>query len=610
MTEVCVNVPVASVLRKLLLSWLTAVTVCWLLLPKAARSLEGTEALAELSMPWLLSITGIGTAALLLLGKYRNTAAIERWGIFGVFVLLAVLSLTTSFRWQLLAACVLGIVVLLGYCRMGWDWTRRLHGIPRERQDPFKRATAFATVLFFLTVSAWGLGRFFSFGTPTYDFGIFSQMFHSMRTAGSQVTTLERETALSHFKVHVSPVYYLMLPVYCLVPHPAVLQVLQAAVLASSVIPMWKLGRLHGLPTAQRMLLCMLLLFYPAFAGGTGYDLHENCFLTPFLLWMFYGADRKKPWLTALFGFLVLTVKEDAAVYSGAVALWLALRGILYRERLEMITGAGMLLGSVLWFLGATGYLASFGDGVMTYRYQNLIYDGSGSLLSVVKAVLLCPMKAVYECTDPEKLWYIVLSLLPLLGLPLLTRRYERYLLLIPWLLVNLLSDYEYQHSIFFQYNFGSLACLLYLTAVNLGEIRDGFRRFLLLLAASMVSMGFFCGTVLPEAVRHPINSIRYQEYYGEIREVLEQIPEEASVAASTFYTAELSQRELLYDIRYASLEQILSAEYLAIDPNGVCGACRTEEEKDGIENLLELLKQNGYHKVAWVDGAVAVYRK
>ena len=74
---------------------------------------------------------------------------------------------------------------------------------------------------------------------PTFDFGIFSQMFHQMRTTGLPVTTVERDGPLSHFAVHVSPIYYLLLPFYCIYPKPVTLQVLQAAVLASAVIPLW-----------------------------------------------------------------------------------------------------------------------------------------------------------------------------------------------------------------------------------------------------------------------------------------------------------------------------------------------------------------------------------
>ena len=188
-------------------------------------------------------------------------------------------------------------------------------------------------------------------------------------------------------------------------------------------------------------------------------------------------------------------VKEDAAVYVAVIALWLIVKTVLHFKKLDisnLITGIIMLAISLGWFFLVTGYLAKSGDGVMTYRYSNFMYDGSSSLLTVIKSVILNPMKAVYECVDIEKLYFIAMTLLPFLGLPLLTRRYERYILLIPYILVNLMSDYQYQHDIFFQYTFGSTAFLVYLSVVNLADIRINWQRVTVLAAAFIVSMACF----------------------------------------------------------------------------------------------------------------------
>ena len=114
----------------------------------------------------------------------------------------------------------------------------------------------------------------------------------------------------------------------------------------------------------------------------------------------------------------------------------------------------------------------------MTYRYSNFMYDQSGSLFAVIKAVFISPAKLLFECVDQEKLSFIVLTLIPL-GIPLLfTRKYERFLLLIPYVLMNLMSDYQYQHDIFFQYTFGATAFLFYLTVLNLADIKLELVRF------------------------------------------------------------------------------------------------------------------------------------
>jgi hypothetical protein len=82
--------------------------------------------------------------------------------------------------------------------------------------------------------------------TSCYDMGIFSQMFYYMREYGSVLTTCERDGLLSHFAVHFSPIYYSLLPFYCLFPTPATLLVCQAVLVGSGVIPL--------------VLICCLLL--------------------------------------------------------------------------------------------------------------------------------------------------------------------------------------------------------------------------------------------------------------------------------------------------------------------------------------------------------------
>ena len=114
-----------------------------------------------------------------------------------------------------------------------------------------------------------------------------------------------------------------MLPIYWLIPTPAILQILQAAVTASAVIPLWKLAGLHDFDNRQRTFLCALLMLLPAYGGGCYFDLHENCFLTPLILWFFYGIDRRNRVITAIAAFLTLMVKEDAAVYAAVIGLWL-----------------------------------------------------------------------------------------------------------------------------------------------------------------------------------------------------------------------------------------------------------------------------------------------
>ncbi|MBQ9166834.1 MAG: DUF2079 domain-containing protein [Oscillospiraceae bacterium] len=605
----------SDLIRRGILSWLVAVNVEYLRLPGELRQLEGLEGLGQMSFFRVIGVT-CGAAVLLWgISCFAKPAKYERWGIVAGFAVLAGAALRASFTWAFLAVCALVLVILVVYGVGGWDRRTKTAATTVRARGVWLWITVGLSVVFFLFVSAWTVGRVYSFSSPSYDFGIFSQMFYYMKETGLPMTTVERDGLLSHFAVHVSPVYYLLLPFYMLTPTPAALQVLQAAVMTSAAIPLWKIGRQHGLTGPQRMLICGVLLLYPAYSGGAGYDIHENCFLTPLILWLFYGIDRKNWVITAAAALLTLMVKEDAAVYVAVIALWLIVKTVLrFQERdgRELVTGIVMLAVSVGWFFLVTGYLAESGDGVMTYRYKNFLYDGSSSLITVIKAVVMNPMKAVYECVDLEKLSFIAMTMLPLLSLPLLTRRYERYLLLIPYILVNLMSDYQYQHDIFFQYTFGSTAFLLYLTAVNLADLRTGRQRVLALIAAVAVSGVCFGFAVVPKAVRYPVQAVQYFNYYQNIRDTLDAIPEDASVTAATFYTVQLSQRETLYDLRYCSREHLLETEYvvLKVSAGNDFKKYASDGKDNGFENLVKLLEENGYALYGSVENVLVIYRR
>ncbi len=597
-----------EVVRHLFLAWLTATLLEYLLVGHALCSLETMDAIDSMSFPRLLLVMVAGATMLWLCSCFFQFSQYERYLIAGVFFALTLTASIKNRRPAFLFICLIVLLILTFYCIRGH---KASHTVPKPAQKShwaFPAGLTALTVLLFAFLCAWTLCRYWTFSTPTYDFGIFSQMFHNMKATGLPITTVERESAMSHFAVHVSPIYYLMLPVYWLFPDPTTLQVLQVVIVLSAVIPLWLIGKHHGLSGILRLFICALFLFLPAVGGGIYYDLHENCFLLPLVLWLLYSIDRRKAVLIILFSCLTLTVKEDAAVYVAVAALYLTIRTALhYRRELrrDLFTGIFVLALSVFYFLLVTNYLATQGDGVMTYRYQNFMLKGDSSLFSVIIAVLLCPMKMLFECVDPEKQTYILQTLLPLLGLPLITRKYERYLLLIPYLLINLMSDYRYQHDIFFQYNFGSTAFLIYLTAVNLSDLRIAWTQLLSASTAAVIACAFFFSTVYPKASSAIQLHLQYENYYDQVRENLDMIPDGASVAAGTFYVAYLSDRTDLYDVKYCTTQQLLSAEYIAVNK----GSATNFENYGGFENFSATVARAGF-EIINNHQSVIIYHK
>ena len=361
-------------------------------------------------------------------------------------------------------------------------------------------------------------------------------------------------------------------------------------------------------------LLCALLLLWPAYAGGTSYDVHENKFLTPLLLWLFDFLDRRCVWGIALFSVLTCMVKEDAPVYVAVIALWVVLRALTRtgaERRWGLLTGGAMLVGAVGYFLGVTAWLAADGDGVMSYRYSNFLYDGSDSLFTVIKAVLLSPVRTLRECFEGEKIAFFFLTMGPLLFLPLCTRRYERLVLLIPFLLVNLMSDYTYQHSIFFQYTYGSAACLFYLTAVNLAELPRVWNRPALAATAALLAGVCFCGNILPLSENYVNRYFDYRAVWQETDAVLDRIPDDASVTATTFLVVPLSRRAVLYDLRYCSQEHLLSTDYVVVETTD-SGSLKpyAVDGEDGLEGLTALLRAAGYAQLPDTGSRLQLWKR
>ena len=617
-----------DVIRRLLLSWLMVATIQYVVCSQLGRSLLLPEHISSLSLILTMAVVLAAFIGLSLAAMFYPTEKAEKWGLFFSFGIYAFCAIGDAYSISFMVFCGIILAALGGYVLLEKDTKPQQPPKTKKTGIPWLELAVVvcAVVLFLFYGCRMGVYRVKIFHTPTYDFGIFSQMFHSMRTKGIPYTTCERDVLLSHFNVHVSPIYYLMLPIYMLFPSPVTLQVLQVIVLASGVIPFWRIARRHRLPTMLCSGLCVLLLLYPAYAGGTSYDLHENVFLTPLLLWLFDAIEGKNWKTMAAAALLTLMVKEDAAVYVAVVALWL-LASTLRMEKEErsaaLVAGGALLAVSLLYFVAVTTYLAKVGDGVMVYRYGNYIYDGSQSLLGVIKTVFLSPIKAVYECADGEKMEFFLKTMLPLLALPLFTRKYERYILLIPYILVNLMTDYQYQYNIFFQYTYGSTACLFYLTAVNLADLLPLVkqRKPKLFNSLCLVLSGLlllFCATTFRADIVKKANNYydiyhNNQGYYDKMSQALETIPEDASVAATTYLTVPLSQRDVLYDIHYCSMEHLLEVDYVVLqstDSYSLKTYATDENKTNGLEELSALLEENGFTCAQLEDTTILVFSK
>ena len=89
-------------------------------------------------------------------------------------------------------------------------------------------------------------------------------MFENMRKTGLPLITCERDRLLSHFAVHFSPVFYLILPIYMLIPAPETLLVVSAFIVASGAVPLLLIYKEPDLSTTIVTALVFCAIIFPA----------------------------------------------------------------------------------------------------------------------------------------------------------------------------------------------------------------------------------------------------------------------------------------------------------------------------------------------------------
>ncbi len=579
----------------------------------------------QLSLPKLLPRLFIGWCVAALLETVLNpqyvtaqafSANVPLWRFFTVVLTITALFTILAFKWNTaileagaVYAAAGGYLILLGYKEHDFWFSLALVFVlffvclyafqnnklgalqPRLSRKTIYILIGIAALLCAVCSATITVCRYKSYSTSTYDLGIFTQMFHYMKETGLPLTTCERDGLVSHFAVHISPIWYLLLPGYMLFPSPVYLQIMQSLIVVSGVIPLYLLSKQLGHSRNTILCLCLCYCAFPALIGGQFYDIHENAFLTPLLLWMFWLYEKRKLPLFWIAVIAVLCVKEDAGIYVAAFALYLLCSKKEYR------LGLPLLLVAIVHFFAATALLDILGNGVMTAtRFGAYLPPDSNSMVDVLKTVLLNPAFLFKQVFTVEKIAFLLLMLLPLALLPFCSKKISRLLLLIPLLVVNVMPSWQYQYSIHFQYVFGGIAMLFYLTVLNARDLGASLRRFILPTALSFAVLlsvthlsayTFYIKLCQAEATQ--INTIT---------ETLSSIPDDASVVSHGFFVSALANRDEIYDLSTEA-----QAEYIVLD-------LREGHQSDAEEKKeYYLIQSTRYECVALHEQVIAVFR-
>lgn len=408
--------------------------------------------------------------------------------------------------------------------------------------------------LFTLFVGGITIIKFLNHRTPNFDFGIFSQMYHYLSKTFIPFTTCERDMLLSHFAVHFSPILYLGLPFYWIFPNPSTILALQAFVVALGILPIYKLAKHFNISNNKLLAVITIYVLHPTVIANNFYYFHENCFLTVLLLFTFYFAETGKSIPTYIFALLTMMVKEDAPIYVLFFGLYL-----IFSNK-SKLKGSVLCTLSVVYFAVVTKLMSIFGQGIMTYRYENFIFEEGGSIYSVVINIIKNPAYLFGQLLKIEKLEFLILMLVPMALLPFAVKKPSRIILLLPMILINLMTEYKYQYDIGFQYTYATVAFLFYVTLINISELDAKYAKRLLICGVCS-SLIFFSSVNLNrlDAIKTYNNE---QHLVNTINEALDTIPMDKSIKSSTFLIPALWNRDIVYQYDYSDKE----TDYVVFD--------------------------------------------
>lgn len=434
--------------------------------------------------------------------------------------------------------------------------------------------------------------RYKLYYTSTFDFGIFAQMFYNMKETLLPMTTCERSQLLSHFSVHVSPIFYLILPIYWIFPYNETLIIVQLLFIISGVIPLYLICRNRKFSNTLTLLISLVYLLSPVLFNGLFYDFHENKFLTTLILWLLYFVEKDKQIGIYIFAILVLMVKEDAGIYVACVGLYILATKIGKKK----IPGALIFITSVIWFLLAYRWLNSGGDGAMTGRYQNFIGDSESGVYQILITIFKNPAYFFKQLLSVEKLKHFLWILIPVMFMQFRIKSVKELILLIPFLVINAMPSYVYQYDIAHQYYYGSMALMLYLVVVNLSEYSDKEKvsTGIWMVAASMIMFTALVTTKFSYFDAYK----EFKDRNEQIAEVLESIPQEASVSVTTYMMPNISMREEIY--RYPAGE---GCDYVVFDLTRVSTRSQYETE-------AKKLMSEEYELVEHIEDAIIIVKK
>ncbi|MGH7685199.1 MAG: DUF2064 domain-containing protein [Candidatus Dormibacteria bacterium] len=449
-----------------------------------------------------------------------------------------------------------------------------------------RRGSLLIGIVIALMTFTFNAVRFYSLHTPAYDLGFFDQV--AWNTVHGQVflTTFLPYAFLGE---HWEPLFGVFAQLYRIVASPIWLLLIQAAAFGLAPLAAARLARLWlpGRPHAP-LVAALVMALSPLLTNAAPYGFHTEAVTPALALFALEAAATRRRLRFVLLLLLLATVKEDALLVAAGTG-WIAWR--VDGERLGLLaTGAG-IAGFVVVVLFVMPFFRGGMPSDLADAYAWLS-PGSTSVGTDLHAALAHPLTVLTHLVDPAVLRGWALAFLPLALLPLLSG-WALLGALLP-LLVALMSGHAWQSGLQLQYGLESAPLLVACAMLGWRRIRPLPQ---LLRAAPPALVGasaaaYALMAVLPGS-QFATSELGGLSRYPGAQSVLDRIPANVALAASTGLVAHVSERTEIWEFPAG-----LGVPYVVLDERG-----SISDKSVGYQKARRALADWHYHEVASAEG-------
>ena len=372
------------------------------------------------------------------------------------------------------------------------------------------------------------------FATYGFDFGIYDQgMWLLSRFEDPFITIMGRHL----FGDHTSFILLPFVPLYWLFPAAEVLLILQSLALGIAAWPVFLVAR--DLLRDERLAapIAVGFLLQPALGWTNFEQFHPDVFEVPLLMFTLWFMIRRRWVPYFVFLGLLLLVKEDVALLTFVLGLYVAVR---YSPKVGIATS----VVSVLFFVFAVFVVLRHFNEVGTLNAWRIPFGGPGGL---IEAVFTQPGEVAQYVVSDDRPLYMLQLLAPFAFLPLLAP--EVLIVAIGPLLSNVLSTFWYQYHIEYHYGTLILPILALASIVAISRVRRvEFRRIMAVALLAAALLGTFLWGPLPGSRKPAAIVDTSHPSFEFITEAVSLVPEDAVVSAHYRYVTHLDHRPLIYE--------------------------------------------------------------